>query len=247
MTYKKIISISQPRYLPALNYIQRMVHSDIFILLESVQRQARAWENRNKLLIPDEKWLTIPIKSSSRSLISNTFTDGQKWLENHKKIIKQHYAKCKFYDEDILNEYYKNMNSSKDNNLSFQEIAFSSINSLSKILDISINPIRENDINNDKSLTGGEKILNICECLQGSTYISGPNGANYKIHDFFKNSGIAVKYHFYKPTKYTHLNQEKFFPLLGFFDPLFNMGHKWTRKEIFKKPHFSNEPSNFKL
>jgi hypothetical protein len=55
------IVISQPRYLPTLNYLIRLYFSDCFVLLDNVQRQARGYENRNKLLMPSAKWLSISI------------------------------------------------------------------------------------------------------------------------------------------------------------------------------------------
>ena len=66
---KKLAVISQPRYLPALNYLQRLYFADIFVIFDVVQREVRGFENRNKLLLPKPKWLTIPVSSSGREKI----------------------------------------------------------------------------------------------------------------------------------------------------------------------------------
>ena len=62
------IAISQPRYLPALNYLQRIVVSDKFVLLDDVQHQSRAFEHRNKVRdAKKSRWLSIPIDRSATS------------------------------------------------------------------------------------------------------------------------------------------------------------------------------------
>ena len=46
----KTVAISQPRYLPAINYLDRIVRADVFVLLDTCQHQPRAFEHRNRVL-----------------------------------------------------------------------------------------------------------------------------------------------------------------------------------------------------
>ena len=84
------VVISQPRYLPALNYLQRLKHADVFVFLDNVQIQTRGWENRNKILINGkEKWLTIPVSSSKREVVFKAKIAGKDWLWKHKETVKE--------------------------------------------------------------------------------------------------------------------------------------------------------------
>jgi len=63
-----IISINQPAFIPWLGYFQRILLSDLHVVLDHVQFEKNSMINRNKIKTKDGKelWLTIPVKTSGR-------------------------------------------------------------------------------------------------------------------------------------------------------------------------------------
>jgi len=229
--------ISQPRYLPALNYLQRLHSSDTFVILDSVQRQARGWENRNKIILNgQERWLTIPITSSTRARIDQTHISGANWILEHTELISQAYSKAPYFDRDIIELYYCGVEPLlKNNDTDFSRIIIKLIYNCCKIFDFIPNIKISSQLNELDSAIGAEKLLKICNQLDAKTYISGPNGRQYGIEKVFSKSRIKVKYHYFLHPIYKQINRNDFLPYMCFFDVLFTIGLKAT-KDLISAP-----------
>lgn len=231
------IIISQPRYLPALNYINRLAKADTFILLDTVQRQARGWENRNKLLCDGSaKWLTIPIESSSRALICDTKIKGKHWVDDHKNTVRNYYKSAPFFDEAIIQAYYSGFQEVLDSDdSSFTAIIEKSIRNMESILSFESNLTRASSLNSKREdwTKGPEELRRIAKLAEASSYISGPNAKEYGIEDVFQT--IEVKYHDYEHPVYNQGNED-FTEYLGFFDAVFYTGvdkvSEWINKKL---------------
>lgn len=216
--------ISQPRYLPALNYLQRLFFADQFVILDVVQRQARGWENRNKLLLPEPTWLTVPVASSSRSLIVDTTIDGRAWVAEHKKKISQHYGKAPFFNERLLDQAFalnEGANRYVDVLVALMENACRLLSFEPKLV------FASNLLKSDDFAQGGVQILRmLSERVGAKAYVSGPNGRNYGVVDGFSGSGIDVLFHEFQHPVYEQLNGP-FVPYMGYLDALFFCGVEW--------------------
>jgi hypothetical protein len=234
-----MIVISQPRYLPALTYLQRLWFSDTFVILDNVQRQKRGFENRNRVLVNGKtKWLTIPSKSSSRALIQDTTINGSGWIGDHKKKLEQYYSEAPFYNGEYIEQYFGNL----ENEIEVQSYDFSTsliylIKNACSIFDFEPNLVRASELKSSevKDADGPDKIFEISKALEEDLYISGMNGREYGIKDSFAGSGIDVKFHEDEPEPYDQ-NIEEFIPHLAFFDALFYAGYDFTDDQIKKEP-----------
>jgi len=55
------IAVHQPAYLPWIGYFEKIIQSDIFIYLDTVQFEKNNFTNRNKIKTAQgEIWLTVP-------------------------------------------------------------------------------------------------------------------------------------------------------------------------------------------
>jgi len=235
------VSISQPRYLPAINYLQRIYHSDCFVFLDNVQRQDRGWENRNKLLCNgNPKWITIPISSSSRADISETQIEGDDWIQNHVQTIHNYYIHHEEYEKRVLEKYYDGI----ENELYAQDYLFApviakSIENIFEILDLEINYDFATNLSSDRinKLTGPEKLYEISNKANASTYISGPNGKEYGVNEVFAGTDIDVVYHEFDHPTYQQKDNSEFVPYMGFFDVIFNKGVDYLRQIVKTNPN----------
>jgi hypothetical protein len=229
------IVISQPRYLPALNYLQRLYFADQFVVLDIVQRQPRGWENRNKLLLPQPIWLTIPVSSSSRALIIDSKISGQQWIKAHKEKIIQHYKDAPHFNRELLDRVY-----TVNERLSgYTDVLLTMTKNTCRFL--SFEPklvLASNLLRTEDHMEKGVKILRrICDRIGADCYVSGPNGREYGVAEEFLGSGITLVYHEFTHPIYPQRNPP-FVPYMGFLDALFFCGVDWLSQFVRTPPEF---------
>lgn len=234
-----MIVISQPRYLPALTYLQRIYFAETFVLLDNVQRQKRGFENRNRVLVNGEpRWVTIPSKSSSRALIKDTTIEGKDWISEHKHKLKEYYSEAPFFDESLIHTYFGNL---EDNIASYSYDFTDSIeyllNNIGEILNFEPVFQRASELHSEEieEAAGPDKVFEICNYLEVDLYISGLNGREYGILNSFEQSSIDVKFHTDQPEPYQQGTHD-FVPHMAFLDPLFYAGKDWTEQQVKKQP-----------
>ena len=86
--------VHQPEFFPWINLFIKIGYCDFFIFLDSVQYSRRSFQNRNKISTKDgEKWLTVPIKKTSRqSIIKNIEINYEEdWQSKHLNLIYTSY------------------------------------------------------------------------------------------------------------------------------------------------------------
>ena len=235
------VIISQPRYLPAVNFLQRLHFADMFVFLDNVQRQARGWENRNKILITcKSKWLTIPIYSSSRELIVNSRISGKKWVKDHQNIIWNAYRRHPYYDGSIVELFYEGIEEVLERqDFRFAETLIHLVLNACQIFGFKPKFTRSSSYPLTNEITGPEKLVKICKVIGASVYISGPNGKEYGIIKAFEHSGIEVFFHDYQYPVYKQFGQDDFVSWLCFFDPLFNLGVEKVKEWVCEQPKLS--------
>lgn len=108
-------SIYQPQYFPRLHYINRVIDSDVFVLLSSAQytramthelpdggrERRKTFQSHTPIKQHDgERLLTVPILSTGRrSSIAQCRTDGaQRWREQHLKALRAAYGRAPQFD-----------------------------------------------------------------------------------------------------------------------------------------------------
>jgi len=201
------VMISQPRYLPACNYIKRMSMSDVFVYLDCVQYTKRDFENRNRILTPSgPMWLTVPvIHTSSEQRIFETRIDwSSDWRKSHLSSIFHSYKKCARFDEiyqDLEKIYIHKYEYLMDLNSALTDYFIAKAG------------IKSPRIEKSTALLGGEPhpkgqelLLKICEKLGASQYISGPNGREYITSNYFESAGVGLFFHDYKCAPYDQAN-----------------------------------------
>jgi hypothetical protein len=223
------IAISQPRYLPAANYIERMIIADEFVMLDNVQHQKRAYEHRNKIRTSQGWiWLSIPIdrKNSKSNIIKDLqILSGVNWEEEHFKSFYLNYKKTPHFREIIkLLEIYYNKKRKYLN-----EAVKDMVDLIISYLELNVKITWASDYNN-WSKKNDELLLEITKFFNGDAYISGPNGRNYIDEEKFRNEGIILYYHEYEHPVYKQIWGD-FIPYMTIWDMMFYFG-KDTREKI---------------
>ncbi len=226
-----IISIHQPQYLPWLPFFDKVDKSDYFIYLDNVQFQKNGVQNRNKIKTPHgELWLTVPVsRSGLDTKIKDVKINGELFKKKHIKSIKQNYSSAPYLNnyldqiEKIIDIDYSNL---ADLNIALSEWFFKQFQ---------INTIRLRASELDARGSKGDLVLDICEKLDASVYISGRGAKDYQDEEKFSRKNITIKYQQYNSPIY-----KQCWPKLGFvkdlssLDLLLNEGPKNSRSILLK-------------
>jgi hypothetical protein len=195
-----IVSINQPSYLPWLGYFQRIAISDIHVTLDHVQFEKNSFTNRNKIRTKDGSlMLTVPLKTKGLfgSLAINTIeTSDDYWRVKHFKSIQGAYSKAKYFKqyEPTLSKFYERPCSK------LIDLIIPMNKWMMEEFDIDTRIVRSSEIQFEG--TKSDLVLNICQSLNATTYLSGPMGRDYLNIDSFKDAGIKVVFHDYSHPVY---------------------------------------------
>lgn len=210
-----IISAHQPAYLPWLGYFDKIIRSDIFIFLDSVQYEKNSFINRNRIKTPNGPiWLTIPVITkghTSETLMQTKIDNKQNWKRKHLNSIYQNYKKAKRFEElfpKIEKLYKKEFEVLAD--LCFVHLLF-----WLDELKISKKIIRSSTLS--ISARKSDLILELCKQFKADHYISGIHGKDYLDTKKFLDEGITVEFQEYKHPIYPQLYGE-FLPFMGIVD-----------------------------
>jgi hypothetical protein len=210
-----IVSIHQPAYLPWLGYFDKIIKSDIFVYLDTVQLEKNSYSYRNKIKTPQgSTWLTVPLKMKGHtgSTIKNIAIDNsQQWKKKHLKNIFFNYKKSPFFDD----LYTKIELLYKDDFDLFSDLSYHHLLFWLDELNIKTKIIKSSDL--DISSKKSELILDLCQNFKADKYISGALGRDYLDEDIFKENGVVVEYQDYQHPAYQQLNGD-FLPYMGIID-----------------------------
>jgi len=192
----KIVSIHQPSYFPWFGLLDKIIKSDIFIILDNVQFNKRAFQHRTLYSNSSGKpsYLTLPVDAKNHQknkilinqvLLKNSYKEV---LLKHKHILKQRYGKFygfKKYEaiiNNILEKDYKYL----------IEIVMETFFFTLKIYDVKTKIIFASELNVEG--TKSELMLNLTKAVGGNVYLSGQGAKAYMNDELFYQEGIKVIY-----------------------------------------------------
>lgn len=217
------VTISQPRYLPACNYIHRMALSDIFIYLDTVKYSPRDWENRNKIKLSSGKsaWMTVPVVHTHREqrIVDTMIHNEDKWALKHLHTITHSYCKAKYFQQYI--DFFKDAYSRNWRYLADLNIYL--VDFIVKTLGIDCTFVKASEL--DGCGRGQELLIDLCQKVGADLYISGPLGRQYIDRAGFDSNHLKLFYHDYQHPVYPQMHGE-FLSYMSVIDLLFNCGEE---------------------
>lgn len=226
-----IVSIHQPHFLPWMGYINKIIKSDAFIVLNTVQYRPRYYQNRAKIRRNQEWiWLTVPVHSERETKIEDvTIVKDQDWQKSITSSIEFLYRKKPFFAEqwqpirdaivrdaptlDILNY-----------NILITILHILKVDHV-KIYRASELPVTTTDPT--------QRLVDLCAQLGATDYISGRGGKEYMETEKFENAGINIIYQDMDFNSVVYYQgEETFIPGLSVIDAIFNIGPEETRTLI---------------
>jgi hypothetical protein len=217
-----IVAIHQPNFLPWIGYFYKISQADTFVVYDDVQYTKNGYINRNRIKTPNgEQWLTLPVKQAGnfgQNILNTEILNADRVQKKIARTLEMNYKKCPYfvdYFEDLQNILAKGTSTLALLNLEL-------INYCCRVLEIDTKIILSSSfLPSEKN--SDSRLIEICNHLKATSYLSGKGGANYQSEEKFKNEGIELNY-----TEFTFPKYEQpwgdFLPNLSIVDTLFNCG-----------------------
>ena len=215
-----VVAIHQPQFLPWLGYFDKLDRSDVFCLLDTVQYKKNEFQNRNRIKTADGwQWLTVPVTYRFPQRIYEVGVNQTvDWQRKHLQALKTNYRKAPFFDAYIgkFEKFYQQPYEL------LAEVNVACIKLLMDLLGLKSKVVLSSSLKvetEDPTL----RLVEICQTLEGNTYLSGRDGAKYMDLDTFRSHRIEITFQdFYHP-EYPQC-YGPFEPNLSVVDLLFNCG-----------------------
>tara|TARA_Y100000310_G_C20680989_1_gene815925 strand:- start:822 stop:1445 length:624 start_codon:yes stop_codon:yes gene_type:complete len=207
-----------------------MIQSDVFVILDDCQYEKNGFQNRNKILTPHGiKWLTIPVKFDSHTIIKNVKIVNNLWQKKHRKTIFYSYSNTSYFDVffPLIEEIFL---------LESEYLINYSLLNLDVILNIfylkcKIYYSSSMNINTQKT----QRLVDICNYVGADTYLSGIGAKTYIDEDIFLRNDIKLIYQEFDHPIYNQIHTTTFKNNLSFIDLLFNAGHNAIHNDSVSK------------
>lgn len=232
---KNIVSIHQPSYFPWLGLLDKIKKSHLFVILDDVQLNDNAYQNRNLFLDNqnNEHLLTIPIskKNYTNKTIKDILISHDIWQKKHKKFIYFNYKKHPFFDEifPLIQPIYEKK---------YEYLLDLLIDTMSRsfdLFDIRVKTMLASELTTDKSLKKEAMVIDILKQTHATQYLSGNGAKTYQKKENFSKNGIELIYQNFTHPTYQQVNNDSFKAGLSCLDAAFNLGKENCSKILEAK------------
>lgn len=166
-----VVSIHQPNFFPWMPFFQKMEQSDVFVILSHCQFEKNGYQNRFKL---GDKWHTMSV--------------GRGLFDIKKKEYTAHFDDWKRIKTNLPQYNLEEFNLLIERSLLGTNTSI--ITRIAYKLGISTDVEIVQDF--ETSLTGTERLVEICQQYDATKYLSGISGKKYLDLKLFEQAGIEV-------------------------------------------------------
>ena len=188
-----IVSIHQPNFAPWLGYYQKIIQSDLFVLLDDVQYTKGGYQNRVCLSLNEgqEQWLTCPVQTKGRFLQATRdvqFASDSSWRRKHLRMLNVRYHRTSNFVQ--LWPWLENLY--LDETVSLCSFNTNLIEWTLRVLGVSRKIVLSSEFSSEKSST--DRLVQLVDAVGGDVYLSGSGGRNYLDEEKFKAKNIDLKF-----------------------------------------------------
>ncbi|MDR7415096.1 MAG: WbqC family protein [Armatimonadota bacterium] len=219
-----IVAAHQPHYLPWLRYVDKVVRSEVFVLLDDAQYTKNGWQNRNRIKTAQGwTYLTVPVEDPfGKPIVEVRICNRESWRRKHWNALRTNYGRAPYfrrYAEVFEAVYAREWESLWELNLHL-------LAEILRALGAGTQLVRSSELGVPGRAT--ERLVAICRALGADVYLTGDYAAtNHLDVGLFEEAGIEVRLQNWSCPTYRQLfPQAGFLPDLSVVDLLFNEGDR---------------------
>ena len=231
--FKGIVAIHQPSFLPWLGFFDKILRSEIFVILDDVQfpKKGGYWANRVKIIVSGKPaWITMPVVRAYhglRNINQMKINDTLNWRDKIKKTVELNYAKAPYFSEvmPVIEAIFS------FNNDTLIEFNLNAIKILCSALNINTdNFVLSSTL--DKHGAGTDMLISIVRATGMHSYMCGGGASKYQEDEKFAQAGINLIYQNFRHPEYKQFNTSEFSKGLSVIDLLMNEGIEKSRETV---------------
>jgi hypothetical protein len=217
-----IVSAHQPNFAPWLGFFDKTLHSDVLVLLDTVQFIKRGYQNRAQVKASNgSQWLTVPVISKGRydqATRDVEIDETSRWRSVHLRTLRSILAKAPHRDDllDVVEPIY-----ARDDLHRLADLNVAIIRAVAERLGIATRLVLASELDLEGSST--RLMINLTKAVGGDVYLSGPTGRRYLEPELFDEAGLELRYHAFEVFEYPQLHGA-FEPGLSCLDYVANCG-----------------------
>jgi WbqC-like protein family len=217
-----IVSAHQPNFAPWLGFFDKAWHSDVLVLLDTVQFIKRGYQNRARIKAAGgPQWLTVPVITKGRydqPTRDVEIDETARWRAVHLRTMQSALARAPHRDAlfELVEPIY-----ARDDVHRLVDLNVALIRAVAQRLGLPARLVLASELQVDGSST--RLMLNVTRAVGGQVYLSGPTGRKYLEPELFAEAGVSLRYHEFETPRYPQQHGE-FVPGLSCFDYLANVG-----------------------
>ena len=176
----KVVAMHQPHYFPWLGYLDKMVKTDEFVVLDEVQFTDGSPMHRNRFLQinGDAKLLSVSVQKKGyleKSTKDVRLSNWPKIRKKHRGFIECNYGKTPYFDEvmplvsEVLEVDYDTL----------LDLDMASVGMLRSAYGIETSLVMQSSLSYDLEARNNELVLGLCEACEASVYLSGRGARAY--------------------------------------------------------------------
>lgn len=226
-----IVSIHQPHFFPWLGYFNKVLNSDVFVWLESVQYRKNYFQNRTRIKCSDSRlqWLTVPVHAPLGTPINRVLIADPRWRIKVEKTIEQSYGKAPYFAV-IWPKLRFALSSAPPQLEALNSLTFTAVMQLLGGKQPRI--VRDGELAVMSQHPTG-RLVEICQRLGATHYLAGKGSRNYLRVEEFREKNIEVLSQHFDVTRVTYAQpSDSFVPGLSVLDCLFNVGPAETQRLV---------------
>ena len=231
------IGIMQPYFLPYIGYWQLLAAVDTYVVYDDVNFIKGGWINRNRVLVQGvPRYINVQMTGSSPfKLIKDVGVNpSEVWRKKLLSTIRMSYAKAPYFTE--IFPVIQRIVCSQEKSLA--KYLYVSLCEMKSYLDIKTKLILSSEMEQDRSLHGEERVIDICLRIGATEYINAIGGMNIYNEENFANEGICLRFLQSVASPYRQFDY-KYIPNLSLVDVLMFNGKKKT-KEMLEQYMFTD-------
>lgn len=188
------VVISQPMYFPWAGFLAQLALADVLIWLDDAQFSKGSFTNRVQVKTASgQKWMSIPLLGKgSNTAIGDLQPANPDWQSSHRSLLRNVLADAPYRDEAL---------GVLDTTLTTPALGDALIASAeitARHVGITLpSSLKSSAMNVPGS--GWQRVLDLVQRGNGTTYITGHGARNYLDHQAFEADGVAVEYMHYAP------------------------------------------------
>ncbi len=217
-----IVSAHQPNFAPWLGFFDKMLHSDVLVLLDTVQFIKRGYQNRARVKASNgPQWLTVPVISKGRydqATRDVEIDETAKWRSVHLRTLQTVLARTPHRDEllEVVEPIY-----ARDDVHRLVDLNLAVIRAVADRLGITTRLVSASELDVEGSST--RLMVSLTRAVGGDAYLSGPTGRQYLEPELFDEAGLELRYHSFDVFEYPQ-SYGAFEPGLSCLDYVANCG-----------------------